>query len=121
MLSAWDVFLKREEEMYYCSDTCRRGIDDFMKQHNQFGKFMMILLLNIFLFVLLFVLLYPRYRYIVLISESILLGIFLVKLPSALPMIYKWLGMKRSVMAVRVLGVGAILVGVVGVVKYFVA
>ncbi|MGE5404266.1 MAG: hypothetical protein ACM3PP_04945 [Candidatus Saccharibacteria bacterium] len=117
-LNTWSGIGKANRDFYYCSETCRQGIESFADFVNKNANlFIMVVTLSVL--AMSFMSVFFLYSLLAVGCITIFLGLFIIKYPFATPQTNGWLGIKRAVGLTRILGAVLGVVGILVVLMYF--
>ena len=118
-INTWDGLGRRDQDFYYCSDVCRREIEDFSEYANQNAKRFLVFV-GVTVLSMVFSNGLPGYASLIVNVSGLLLGILLIKYPFANPMTEQLLGIKKAVQLVRFFGFGIVLLEAAYIIYHFI-
>ncbi len=110
------------EARYYCSDNCNEEITDYINAAKKNGKLFIGLTLGSVLIMVIAngmviaLNLDPHYMSIITLFALIVIGITLIKLPFCTPLTIQLVGIKKSKIVARILGLIAVMGGLIGLI-----
>ena len=110
------------EARYYCSENCKEEITDYMNAAKKNGKLFIGLTLGSVLIMVIAngmisaLNFDPHYMLIITLITLIVIGITLIKLPFCTPLTIQLVGIKKSKIVARVLGLIAVMGGLAGLI-----
>ena len=110
------------EARYYCSDNCKEEITDYINAAKKNGKLFIGLTLGSVLIMVIAngmvsaLNFDPHYMLIITLIALIVIGITLIKLPFCTPLTIQLIGIKKSKIVARVLGLIAVIGGLIGLI-----
>ncbi len=118
-INIWNGIGESNQDFYYCSDVCRKSIEDFAEYENRNAtRFLILIVITVLTMVMANGLL-PDLALLIVNIATFVLGIILLKYPFATPLTNQWLGIQKAVWLVRILGVLIGLLGLWDVLKYY--